>query len=129
MASSDPRHDAHVSLEHVGMQFPGGRVLDDITFDVKRGHIGVIIGGSGAGKTTLLRIIIGLLRPSDGAVRVDGVDIARMRATQLRAARAKWGMVFQYSALLDALTVLENVTLPLREHERLPPAEVRRRLL
>jgi phospholipid/cholesterol/gamma-HCH transport system ATP-binding protein len=127
MASSDPRDDAHVSLEHVGMQFPTGRVLDDITFDVKRGHIGVIIGGSGAGKTTLLRIIIGLLRPSDGAVRVDGVDIARMRASQLREARAKWGMVFQYSALLDALTVLENVTLPLREHERLPSAEVRRR--
>jgi phospholipid/cholesterol/gamma-HCH transport system ATP-binding protein len=127
MTSIFPSDDAHVRLEHVGMRFPSGRVLDDISFDVRRGHIAVIIGGSGAGKTTLLRIIIGLLRPSEGAVRVDGADIARMSEAELRRARAKWGMVFQYSALLDSLTVFENVTLPLQEHERLEPSEVRRR--
>ena len=127
MAATEAIDDAHVRLEHVGMRFPSGRVLEDISFAVARGHIAVVIGGSGAGKTTLMRIIVGLLRPSEGAVRVDGADIARMGETELRQARAKWGMVFQYSALLDSLNVLENVTLPLKEHERLPPAELRRR--
>jgi phospholipid/cholesterol/gamma-HCH transport system ATP-binding protein len=101
-------------------------VLEDISFKVRRGQIAVIIGGSGAGKTTLLRIMVGLLRPSHGAVRIDGQDIARLSEAALQKARAKWGMVFQYSALLDSLNVLENVTLPLKEHQKLTAAELRR---
>jgi phospholipid/cholesterol/gamma-HCH transport system ATP-binding protein len=117
----------HVRVEHVGMQFRNNRVLDDISFEVKRGQIAVIIGGSGAGKTTLLRILVGLLQPSEGAVWIDGADIAHMSERELQKARARWGMVFQYSALLDGLNVLENVTLPLNEHEKLTAAELRQR--
>lgn len=109
----------HVELQHVGMRFGQAQVLNDISLRVQRGEIAVIIGGSGTGKTTLLRIIIGLLRPSAGAVLIDGQDIARLSARALHEARAKWGMVFQYSALLDSLNVLDNVTLPLEEHEKL----------
>lgn len=111
--------EVHIELQHVGMRFGQQQVLSDISLQVHRGEIAVIIGGSGTGKTTLLRIIIGLLRPSEGAVLVDGQNIAALSTTQLQKARAKWGMVFQYSALLDSLNVLENVTLPLLEHEKL----------
>ena len=109
------------------MQFGNVRVLDDVNLELPRGQIGVVIGGSGSGKTTLLRIMIGLLRPTSGAVYIDGEDIAAMSARQLQRARAKWAMVFQYSALLDSLSVIENVTLPLVEHERLEPAQRRQR--
>jgi phospholipid/cholesterol/gamma-HCH transport system ATP-binding protein len=120
------KSDVHVQLEHVGMRFRSQPVLEDISLEVRRGQIAVIIGGSGAGKTTLLRIIVGLLRPTQGAVLIDGQDIARLSETQLQKARAKWGMVFQYSALLDSLNVLDNVTLPLKEHQKLTAAELRR---
>ncbi|HKU42448.1 MAG TPA: ATP-binding cassette domain-containing protein [Polyangiales bacterium] len=121
-------HDEHLRLQDVGMRFGTESVLEGISLVVPRGKIGVIIGGSGAGKTTLVRIIVALLRPSQGSVFIDGEDIARMRDPELQRARAKWAMVFQYSALLDSLTVLQNVVLPLDEHEKgLEPAERRRR--
>jgi phospholipid/cholesterol/gamma-HCH transport system ATP-binding protein len=113
----------HVELQHVGMRFGSQPVLSDVSLRVQRGEIAVIIGGSGTGKTTLLRIIIGLLRPSSGAVRIDDQDIAVLSVRALHKARAKWGMVFQYSALLDSLNVLDNVTLPLLEHEKLSRKE------
>jgi len=113
----------HVELQHVGMRFGAAPVLHDISLSVHRGEIAVIIGGSGTGKTTLLRIIIGLLKPSAGAVLVDGQNIATLSPRALHEARAKWGMVFQYSALLDSLNVLDNVTLPLEEHEKLSREE------
>ncbi|MEY4579463.1 MAG: hypothetical protein RL701_4166 [Pseudomonadota bacterium] len=114
---------AHVQLLNIGMCFGHTEILRNISLEVQRGQIAVIIGGSGTGKTTLLRMMIGLLRPTSGAMRIDGQDIAQMDRRELKRARAKWAMVFQYSALLDSLTVFENVALPLREHEALKPAE------
>lgn len=127
MSGSPP--DAHIDLDHVAVRFGAFEALSDINFKVRRGEIAVIIGGSGAGKTTLLRVIIGLLRPTQGAVKIDGEDIARDAERQLQRVRAKFGMVFQYSALLDSLTVLENVALPLKEHERLSSSAVKERCL
>ena len=120
---------SHVHLEGVQMHFGDNRVLRGVDLEVPRGQIGVIVGGSGSGKTTLVRIIIGLLRPSTGRVLIDGQDIAQLDGRQLRQVRAKCGMVFQYSALLDSLTVMDNVALPLREHERLPAQTLRDRVL
>jgi phospholipid/cholesterol/gamma-HCH transport system ATP-binding protein len=119
-----------VELHGVSIQFPEAQVpaLNDVSFNVRRGDVAVIIGGSGAGKTTLLRVIIGLLRPTHGAVYIDGVDVARKSRRELQRLRANWGMVFQYSALLDSLTVLENVALPLDEHEKLSEPEQRERV-
>jgi len=119
----------HVRLQHVRMEFMDNCVLSDVSFAVRRGEVAVVIGGSGAGKTTLLRIIVGLLRPTSGGVFIDGEDIAAMGERKLQRVRAKCGMVFQYSALLDSLTVLENVALPLEEHERLNAAELKQRVL
>ena len=119
--------DAHVRLIGVGMRFSEHTVLRSIDLEVRRGEVAVIIGGSGTGKTTLLRIMIGLQRPTAGQVCIDGEDIAQLSQQQLRKLREKTGMVFQYSALLDSLSVMDNVALPLREHERLsaPAIEAR----
>jgi phospholipid/cholesterol/gamma-HCH transport system ATP-binding protein len=119
--------EKHIECERVGLCFGEVTALSAIDFSVRRGEIAVIIGGSGAGKTTLLRIIIGLLRPTTGALKIDGEDIAHLSESALQRVRAKFGMVFQYSALLDSLTVLENVALPLREHEKLNAGALRQR--
>jgi phospholipid/cholesterol/gamma-HCH transport system ATP-binding protein len=103
----------------VAVRFGDFWALSGVSLDVQRGHIAAIIGGSGAGKTTLLRVIIGLLRPTNGCVRIEGEDIARLSERELTRVRASFGMVFQYSALLDSLTVLDNVALPLKEHDQL----------
>lgn len=104
------------------MRFGALTVLEAIDLRVQRGEVAVIIGGSGTGKTTLLRIVIGLLRPTSGQVHIDGEDIAQLPETALQRVREKTGMVFQYSALLDSLNVMDNVALPLREHEKLDQA-------
>jgi phospholipid/cholesterol/gamma-HCH transport system ATP-binding protein len=113
-----------IELVDVGVCFGDHVALDGISFSVKRGEIAVIIGGSGAGKTTLARVIVGLLQPTRGAVFIEGENMTEMRGPELRRVRAKFGMVFQYSALLDSMTVLENVGLPLVEHEALTQREV-----
>lgn len=119
--------EEHIAFERVDMRFGELTALSEVSFSVRRGEIAVIIGGSGAGKTTLLRVIIGLLRPTGGSVKIEGEDIARMSERELQRIRAKFGMVFQYSALLDSLTVLENVALPLKEHEKLSANALRER--
>ncbi len=88
-----------------------------------------MIGGSGSGKTTLLKIMGGLDKPSGGAVLVSGVDIVPLGEKELNPVRKRIGMVFQYSALLDWMTVAENVAFPLREHSRLQPGTIRERTL
>ena len=104
--------------------------LDAIDLDVKRAGNQVIIGGSGAGKTTLLKLLIGLDRPTTGSILIAGEDIAPMGARELNRVRKKLGMVFQYSALLDSLDVMENVAFPLREHQKqLSEKEIRSRVV
>ncbi len=93
-------------------------VIRGITMHLRRRETAVIIGGSGAGKTTLLRMLIGLEKPSTGHIWVDGEDIGRLNEYQMNRVRQKFGMVFQYAALLDSLNVLDNVAFPLREHRK-----------
>jgi phospholipid/cholesterol/gamma-HCH transport system ATP-binding protein len=82
---------------------------------VKKGETLVIMGGSGSGKTTCLRILMGQERPNRGQVLLFGHDIARMRRKEMAGIRRRFGVVFQSGALLDSLSVGENVALPLRE--------------
>jgi phospholipid/cholesterol/gamma-HCH transport system ATP-binding protein len=104
-------------------------VLNGINLTCQRGETNVVIGGSGAGKTTLLRHLIGLERPTSGRVEVDGEDIAPMSEFQLNRVRQKFGMVFQYAALLDSLSVMDNVAFPLREHTRLGERAIRKKVV
>ena len=94
----------------------GGHVVhSDIHLSVRRGEVLSVIGGSGAGKTTLLRSLIGLQPPSRGSVRVFGHDLYRADRRIQREIRSRWGVLFQGGALFSALTVFDNVALPLRE--------------
>lgn len=108
--------DSHVALRHVRMAFGDREVFRDLSCALPRGRISVILGGSGSGKSTILRLIGGLVRPRAGSILVDGEDVTRLTERQLYAVRAKLGMMFQGGALLDSMTVFENLAFPLREH-------------
>jgi len=107
----------------------GGRVvLDGVNLAIQKGETLCIIGGSGAGKSVTLKHIVGLLKPDRGCVKIDGVDVTHTKNGELDAARRKIGFLFQGAALLNSMTVFENVALPLREHERLRDPEIRERV-
>lgn len=118
-AEASDKSEPQLRAAGISQRFGDVVALRDVSFSIDAGKIGIIIGGSGAGKTTLLRILIGLDRPSSGAVFIDGQDITQLRERQLQVVRRKFGMVFQHAALLDSMTVLDNVALPLLEHTRL----------
>lgn len=106
--------------------FNGLRVLEGLHLEVFRGETLVIIGESGCGKSVLLKHLIGLLKPDRGHVYFAGTDITTLSERDLIPIRTRFGMLFQGSALFDSLSVGENVAFPLREHRRLPEAEIRR---
>jgi len=89
----------------------------------------VILGGSGSGKTTLIKHLMATHKPDEGTVTVDGLDLAKGTKAELEAYRRRMGMVFQMAALLNSLTVLENVGLPLVEVDRCSKDEVRTRVI
>lgn len=109
----------HLFVDDVKKSFGATKVLHGITMHLKRKETAVIIGGSGAGKTTLLRLLIGLERPTTGHIWVDSEDMGALDDYEMNRMRQKFGMVFQYAALLDSLTVFDNVAFPLREHRKL----------
>jgi phospholipid/cholesterol/gamma-HCH transport system ATP-binding protein len=105
--------------------FPNGRtVLNGISFKVFPEETFVILGGSGCGKSTLLNILIGVLQPTSGQVRVFGQDLHRLKGQKLRELHVRCGMLFQSGALIESLSLLGNVHLPLREHYRTVDAAV-----
>jgi phospholipid/cholesterol/gamma-HCH transport system ATP-binding protein len=99
-------------------------VLRGIDLDVEPGEILVIVGGSGEGKSVLLRQIIGLETPDAGEIRLDGLRVQEYRALPLEQKPFRMAMVFQNSALLNSLTVADNVSLALREHRMVPPERI-----
>jgi phospholipid/cholesterol/gamma-HCH transport system ATP-binding protein len=119
----------HILVQHLERRFDDFVALHDVNMSIGRSHVAVIIGGSGAGKTTLLKILIGLDRPTGGSVMLEGVDMTKLNDRDLNQLRRKLGMVFQYSALLDSMNVLDNVAFPLREHTKLKDKEIRERVI
>jgi phospholipid/cholesterol/gamma-HCH transport system ATP-binding protein len=119
----------HVVVRGVSKWFGDREVLRDANATALRGEIAVFIGKSGSGKTTLLKIMGALEKPTSGAVLIGGIDIVPFDEEKLKGVRRRIGMVFQYSALLDWMTVFENVAFPLREHTELAPSEIRDRVL
>ena len=106
----------------------GNRVLDGVNLSVLKGETLCIIGGSGAGKSVTLKHIVGLMKPDRGCVRVNGADVTRSRNGEMDAARRRIGFLFQGAALLNSMTVFENIALPVREHERLAEKEIQERV-
>ncbi len=100
-------------------------ILKGISFSIPRGKVTVILGGSGCGKSTLLKHLIRLLIPARGSILINGRDITRMKEEELNEVRKKMGVLFQGSALLNSITVADNVALPLREHTRLKESTIK----
>lgn len=100
---------------HVYKSFDNDPVLQDVSFDVRRGEMVVVLGKSGVGKSVTLKHILGFLQPDSGQVFVAGLEVSRMSEEELIDIRRRVTMVFQSGALFDSLTVGENVAYPLRE--------------
>ncbi len=129
-AVRDPGPDDLVVLRDVKKSFgPGHEVLRGIDLVARRGDTTVIIGGSGAGKTTLLRHIVALEQPTSGDILIDRENIVGLSERELNRVRQKFGMVYQYAALLDSFTVMENVAFPLVEHTKLKKKEIEARVV
>ncbi|WP_441637210.1 ABC transporter ATP-binding protein [Cupriavidus sp. 2MCAB6] len=109
-----------IEVRDLVKRFGEAVVHDHLNLDVYRGEVLSIVGGSGSGKTVLLRQIVGLDRPTSGTIRVFGEDLMRLDAARLQALRNRWGLQFQRGALFSALSVIDNIALPLRELRTLP---------
>jgi phospholipid/cholesterol/gamma-HCH transport system ATP-binding protein len=118
-----------VVLKDIRKSYENAEVLKGIDMVARRGETTVIIGGSGAGKTTLLRLIVALEQPTSGELRIDGENIVGLGERALNQVRQKFGMVYQYAALLDSINVLDNVSFPLVEHTKMKKSQMKERVL
>jgi phospholipid/cholesterol/gamma-HCH transport system ATP-binding protein len=105
-----------IDVRHLRKTFTGKVVLEDVNFTVERGSVCVVMGGSGSGKSTVLRHLIGAYKPDSGEIYLDGEEISQLPEAELEHVRRKFGMLFQGGALLNSLTVGENIALPIRHH-------------
>ena len=103
-------------------------VLRGVNLQLENGQITTIIGGSGSGKTVLLKHLNALLLPDHGHVLVDGTDITRLGEGALNDVRQKFGVLFQGAALLDSMTIFDNVAFPLREKTKLSEGQIKQRV-
>jgi phospholipid/cholesterol/gamma-HCH transport system ATP-binding protein len=117
-----------VEFDRVSFAFDDHVILRDVSFSVPKGTMTILLGESGAGKSVTLKLILGLLRPDSGAIRINGERVDNMPEQELMRVRADLGMVFQELALFDSLTVAENVGYRLSEEMRLPDDRVQVRV-
>ncbi len=117
-----------IEIRELSKSFDEHLVLDRLSLTVKTGETMVIIGRSGCGKSVLLKHIIGIIKPDDGSIAIDGTEITTLSGRALDQVRQKFGMLFQGAALFDSMTIEENVGFPLREHTAMQPDEVRSRV-
>ena len=124
-AEVDDRHRAVPSIEFrdVLLAFDERVILNRLSFKVMKGETKIILGGSGGGKSTIIKLVLGLLKPDEGRILVDGEDITDYNEVQMMTVRKKIGMVFQEGALFDSLSVYDNVAYRLHE-QGLPEDEV-----
>ena len=109
-----------IQVRNLRNQFGSQVVHDQLVLDVRKGEVLGVVGGSGTGKSVLLRTIVGLKRPDAGTVRVFGQEVASLEGEARKAVEQRWGVAFQDGALFSALTVAQNVQVPMREHLNLP---------
>ena len=117
-----PGAEAVIQAQEVAMRFGVRTIFKNVTFDVKKGEVFVILGGSGCGKSTLLKLLIGLMPPSKGHISVLEGDWAKLEGEARRGLLARIGVMWQSGALLGSLTLAENIMLPIEAHTKLPEA-------
>ena len=117
-----------IEIKDLSKSFDDHKVLDHVNLTIPTGETLVIIGRSGCGKSVLLKHIIGLLKPDEGSVSIDGVEVTQLSGRSLDKLRMKFGMLFQSAALFDSMTVEDNVAFPLREHTTMSSDAIRQRV-
>ncbi len=113
-----------IKIKNVSKYFGQKAALKNINLEIADGETLAIIGGSGSGKSTLLRLMIGLIQPTEGEIWIGDDEISQMNEDEMNKVRRRMGMVFQYSALFDSMTVGDNVAFGLVEHTDLDGAEI-----
>lgn len=115
-----------IEIKNLVKSFGDKPVLRGVDLTIEEGMTNVIIGASGCGKSVLLKHIVGLLKPDEGHILIDGEDITTMNEKQIYAIRKKFGFLFQSAALFDSMSVGDNVGIALRENTNTPKAEISR---
>ncbi len=113
-----------IEIRNLKKKFDENQVLSGVNLDIEKGETIVIVGRSGCGKSVLLKHIIGLMRPDEGEILIEGKDIVKMSMKELYQIRSKFGFQFQGSALFDSMNVEENVGLSLKENTDMSPSEI-----
>ena len=113
-----------IALKDVHKQLGGQTILNGVDLEIERGETMVVIGRSGSGKSVTIKHMVALMRPDSGSVIIDGVDVAGLDRTGVFDLRRKFGVLFQSGALINWLSVYDNVALPLREHTDLNDDEI-----
>lgn len=117
-----------IELKDIKKSFADKEVLKGIDAQFEPGKCNMIIGGSGSGKTVLMKCIVGLMKPTSGKVLYDDRDFVNMKAREKRKLRMELGMLFQYSALFDSMSVEENIAFPLRMFTNQTAGEIKERV-
>ena len=117
--------DNLVEIRDVSYSAGHREIFSGLNLTIPRGRITAIMGPSGTGKTTLLRLMTGQIKPTNGVILFDGVDVSNLSRRELYDLRLRMGMLFQNGALLTDMSVFENVAFPLREHTDLPESLIR----
>lgn len=115
-----------ITINHVNLIINERKILNDINLEIKKGETLVILGASGSGKSTVLKLMTGLIKPCSGSIFIKGVKADSLNEFEWNKLRKFMGMVFQYSALFDSMTVKENVAFGLRQHTKLKEQEIER---
>ncbi|MGE4159201.1 MAG: ABC transporter ATP-binding protein [Planctomycetota bacterium] len=118
-----------IRLNQIHKSFEGRRVINGLTLHVERGETMVIIGGSGTGKSVSLKIITGIITPDSGDVIINGESMINAQADRLARIRNQMGVLFQGGALLNSLSVFDNVALPLTEHTSMDKDQIRDKVM
>ena len=114
----------HIEVRDLTMAYGSFVIQRDLTFDINRGDIFVIMGGSGCGKSTLLKHMLGLIVPSAGDILYNGSSFTGASASEQEAMRQSWGITYQSGGLFSAMTLAENITLPLQLYTQYSPGEI-----
>jgi phospholipid/cholesterol/gamma-HCH transport system ATP-binding protein len=112
-----------IRFDKIVKRFGERTILKGISFEIREGEILFVLGTSGTGKSVLLKNIVGLMRPDEGEIWLDGQEVSKISEEEYFPVRKKCGMVFQHPALFDSLTVFENVAFGVRRHKRETPEE------
>ena len=118
-----------IEFKDIYKSFGPKKILRGVSLTVKQGEVFFIIGSSGAGKSVLVKHLIGLLKPDKGQIFLDGTEITELSEQEFYPIRKRCAMVFQNATLFDSMTLLDNVSLPIRKHKKVKLKEARRQAM